>query len=59
MSMSFRQAEVCEEEGGSYTLSGCSPIVCVEPPAEETYDYNVTVYPGAEGGGFGAPGRNW
>ena len=41
-----RQAEVCEEEGGSYTLSGCSPIVCVEPPAEETYDYNVTVYPG-------------
>lgn len=37
------KAEVCEEEGGSYTLSGCSPIVCVEPPAEETYDYNVTV----------------
>lgn len=27
-------------------MSGCSPIVCVEPPAEETYDYNVTVYPG-------------
>lgn len=37
------KAEVCDKEGGSYTLSGCSPMVCVEPPAEELHDYNVTV----------------
>lgn len=37
------QVEVCEKDGENYNISGCSEMVCTEPPEEETYDYDVAV----------------
>ncbi|CAK9066410.1 unnamed protein product, partial [Durusdinium trenchii] len=38
------KVQACKADGEPYVLSGCTPIVCSEPPEEEKRDYEITLH---------------